>query len=142
MEIFIAGLDYCVTAKELNSLLKIKPNEGRINIATDRNTKKSRGFCFVSVKKKEKGEEILKLNGSTFRGRTLRVKINNKKRTGSYHERKKGTTPVIHLPILEEEEGSFFQSNNSSILIGKPYDNQKFFFSPLSLLNTPIIHAV
>ena len=74
MEIFIGNLDYETTEDELKDLFFPFGELTRVFIPYDRAMEKPRGYGFVSLEDNAAAEKaITALNGTVFRGRTLRV---------------------------------------------------------------------
>ncbi len=70
--IFVGNLSFQTTSDELRELFSSYGNVTRAQVATDRETGRSRGFGFVEMS--EGGDEaIAALNGSNFGGRPLTV---------------------------------------------------------------------
>ena len=60
-----------------------------VNIITDNNGR-PKGFAFVTVKEKDKGDEIIKaLNGTEVLGRKIRVDVSQKKAGGQSNSKPK-----------------------------------------------------
>jgi len=70
--IYVGNLPYSTTSDDLNSWFAEYGTVTRAQVATDRETGKSRGFGFVEMS--NGGDEaIAGLNGSQLDGRTLKV---------------------------------------------------------------------
>lgn len=76
MKLFVGGLPWSVGDGDLQQLFEPYGSISSAKIITDRETGKSRGFGFVEFGADAEGEAAIKaLNGSSFEGRTLTVKI-------------------------------------------------------------------
>jgi RNA recognition motif-containing protein len=70
--IFVGNLPFSTTSDELREMFSEYGNVTRAQVATDRETGRSRGFGFVEMA--EGGDEaIAALNGADFNGRPLTV---------------------------------------------------------------------
>lgn len=76
MKLFVGGLPWSVSDRDLQQMFEAYGTVGSAKIITDRETGKSRGFGFVEFPTDPEGEAAIKaLNGSSYEGRTLTVKI-------------------------------------------------------------------
>ena len=76
MKLFVGGLPWSVGDGDLQQLFEPYGTVGSAKIITDRESGKSRGFGFVEFQTDSEGEAAIKaLNGSSYEGRTLTVKI-------------------------------------------------------------------
>lgn len=72
--IFIGGLPYSTSDRELEQLFAAYGTVESARIVTDRMTGRSRGFGFVEMSSEEEAAEaIARLNGTEFEGRSLTV---------------------------------------------------------------------
>jgi cold-inducible RNA-binding protein len=72
--IYVGNLDFATTEVELRSALATYGAVQAVNIVTDRETARPRGFAFVEMTSdKEAQEALLGLNGSTLGATTLKV---------------------------------------------------------------------
>ena len=72
--IFVGNLDYTVTAESVRSLFERYGNVERVNLVTDRETGRSRGFAFVEMPDARQADQaITALNGTDLAGRALNV---------------------------------------------------------------------
>jgi RNA recognition motif-containing protein len=70
--IFVGNLSFSTTAEDLREIFSEYGTVDRANVASDRDTGRSRGFGFVEMR--DGGEEaIAALNGAELAGRTLTV---------------------------------------------------------------------
>ncbi|MEY3585433.1 MAG: hypothetical protein RLZZ243_497 [Bacteroidota bacterium] len=73
--IFVAKLDFGVTNEQLRQLFEQHGSVIKVNVATDRETGKSRGFAFVEMADRaEAMNAINSLNGHMINGRDIAVK--------------------------------------------------------------------
>lgn len=73
--IFVAKLDFGVTNEQLRQLFEQHGSVIKVNVATDRETGKSRGFAFVEMANREEAmNAINSLNGHMINGRDIAVK--------------------------------------------------------------------
>jgi RNA recognition motif-containing protein len=73
--IFVAKLDFGVTSEQLRKLFEQHGKVLKANVATDRETGKSRGFAFVEMADRtEATNAINALNNHVINGRTIAVK--------------------------------------------------------------------
>lgn len=73
--IFVAKLDFGVTSEQLRKLFEQHGKVLKANVATDRETGKSRGFAFVEMAdKSEAMNAIRQLDGYIINGRPIAVK--------------------------------------------------------------------
>jgi RNA recognition motif-containing protein len=72
--IFVGNLDFAATESSVRSLFEPYGNVERVNLVTDRDTGRSRGFAFVEMTDSSEGDRaITALNGSDLGGRALNV---------------------------------------------------------------------
>jgi RNA recognition motif-containing protein len=72
--IFVGNLDFAATESSLRSLFEPYGTIERINMVTDRDTGRSRGFAFVEMSNSAEADRaIAALNGTNLNGRTLNV---------------------------------------------------------------------
>jgi RNA recognition motif-containing protein len=117
--IFVAKLDFGVTNEQLRQLFEQHGSVIKVNVATDRETGKSRGFAFVEMADRaEAMNAINALNGHMINGRDIAVKEaeqrgdtrpNNNPRSGNdfqrtstprNDDRRPGSTPGSDSPII------------------------------------------
>ena len=76
MNIYVGNLSYGVTEGQLQALFEDFGSVSRVNLITDRDTGRSKGFGFVEMDKQAEAEEAIKnLNGRAVDGRSLTVNI-------------------------------------------------------------------
>jgi len=72
--IFVGNLDFGASEESLRSLFESYGTVERVNLVTDRDTGRSRGFAFVEMTDSgEADRAIAGLNGSSLGGRALRI---------------------------------------------------------------------
>jgi RNA recognition motif-containing protein len=72
--IFVGNLDFGATEASLRSLFERYGNVERVNLVTDRDTGRSRGFAFVEMTDSAQADQaIAALNGTNLDGRALNV---------------------------------------------------------------------
>ncbi len=72
--IFVGNLSFQTTQDELQSAFATYGSVERVNIVTDRDTGKPRGFAFVEMTERSAAETAIShLNGAELNGRALNV---------------------------------------------------------------------
>ncbi|MGD0015638.1 MAG: RNA-binding protein [Bryobacteraceae bacterium] len=72
--IFVGNLDFGATAESIRAMFEPYGAVERVNLMTDRDTGRSRGFAFVEMTDTEEADRaIAALNGTNLGGRTLNV---------------------------------------------------------------------
>jgi cold-inducible RNA-binding protein len=72
--IFIGNLDFAATESSIRALFTPYGNVERVNLVSDRDTGRSRGFAFVEMTDAAEAERaIADLNGREVNGRSLNV---------------------------------------------------------------------
>jgi cold-inducible RNA-binding protein len=72
--IFVGNLDFAATDSSVRSMFEQYGTVDRVNLVTDRDTGRSRGFAFVEMGETEEADRaIAGLNGTNFEGRALNV---------------------------------------------------------------------
>jgi cold-inducible RNA-binding protein len=72
--IFVGNLDFAATDSSVRSLFERYGTVERVNLVTDRDTGRSRGFGFVEMTDSSQADQaIAALNGTNFEGRSLNV---------------------------------------------------------------------
>ena len=72
--IFVGNLDFAATDSSVRALFERYGTVDRVNLVTDRDTGRSRGFAFVEMGNTEEANRaIAGLNGADFEGRALNV---------------------------------------------------------------------
>ena len=74
MTVFIGNLSYSITAEDLEEVFADYGTVKRVQLPTDRDTGKVRGFGFVDMESEaEETAAIEELDGAEWLGRTLKV---------------------------------------------------------------------
>lgn len=74
MEIYVGNLSYGSTEDDIRGLFSIYGTVERVSIVTDRETGRSRGFCFIGMPNEDEAREAIEaLNGVEVHGRTLAI---------------------------------------------------------------------
>ena len=72
--IFVGNLDFDVTESGIRALFERYGAVARVNLVRDRETGRSRGFCFVEMSDFAQGEQAIRdLNGTELAGLALKV---------------------------------------------------------------------
>ena len=72
--IFVGNLDFAATESSVRGIFEPFGSVDRVNLVTDRDTGRSRGFAFVEMSNTEEADRaIAGLNGTNFEGRALNV---------------------------------------------------------------------
>ncbi len=72
--IFVGNLDFSATESSIRALFEPYGNVERVNVVTDRDTGRSRGFAFVEMTDSAEADKaIAALNGVDLDGRSLNV---------------------------------------------------------------------
>ena len=72
--IFVGNLDFAATEPELRSLFERYGAVERVNLVTDRDTGRPRGFAFVEMTDDSQAEQAISaLNGKDMNGRAMNV---------------------------------------------------------------------
>lgn len=72
--IFVGNLDFAATESSVRSLFEPYGKVDRVNLITDRDTGRSRGFAFVEMSDSAQADQaITALNGQNLDGRALNV---------------------------------------------------------------------
>ncbi|EFA73694.1 RNA-binding region protein RNP-1 [Raphidiopsis brookii D9] len=88
MSIYVGNLSYDVTLEDLKSAFSKYGNVSKVQLPTDRETGRPRGFGFVEMSNEaEENAAIDALNGKEFKGRQLKV---NKARPREERESSRG----------------------------------------------------
>ncbi len=74
MNIFVGNLSFATTEEDIRALFEPYGTVEQVNLITDRDTGRSRGFAFVEMPDSEAAQRaITALNGSNIGGRALNV---------------------------------------------------------------------
>ncbi|MGA2133531.1 MAG: RNA-binding protein [Bryobacteraceae bacterium] len=72
--IFVGNLDFSATESAIRSLFEPYGAVDRVNLVTDRDTGRSRGFAFVEMSNETEADRaITALNGHNLEGRALNI---------------------------------------------------------------------
>lgn len=72
--IFVGNLDFAATDSSVRAIFERYGTVDRVNLVTDRDTGRSRGFAFVEMSNTDEADRaIAGLNGTDFEGRALNV---------------------------------------------------------------------
>jgi len=75
-KLFVGGLPFSTSTAELSQLFNQVAGVESVEVITDRDTGRSRGFGFVQMATSEAADEaVRKFNGYELGGRTLKVEI-------------------------------------------------------------------
>ena len=81
--IFVGNLDFSATEASVRALFEPYGQVDRVNIVTDRDTGRSRGFAFVEMTDSTQADQaIAALNGFNVEGRALNVNVARPKTEG------------------------------------------------------------
>jgi cold-inducible RNA-binding protein len=89
MRIYVGNLPYSVTRDELSQLFSPFGEVADVNVITDRQTGRAKGFAFLEMDDAGAQKAISQLNGSELGDRTLTVneaQPRPERREGSYRE--------------------------------------------------------
>ena len=90
--IFVGNLDFGVTESTLRGLFEPYGSVERVNVVTDRDTGRSRGFAFVEMTDSAEADRaITALNGANLEGRGLNINEARPKPQGGGGERRFGS---------------------------------------------------
>jgi RNA recognition motif-containing protein len=72
-KIYVGNLPFSATEKEIRDLFGQHGTVEAVNLITDRDTGRPRGFAFVEMSRADASRAIQNLNGKALGGRPLRV---------------------------------------------------------------------
>ena len=72
-KIYVGNLSYQTTEGDLTNLFEQVGQVDSVNVITDRDTGRSKGFAFVEMGNEDADKAITQLNGTEVNGRTLTV---------------------------------------------------------------------
>ena len=78
-KLFVGNLSFAMNEADLQETFGVYGEITDITIPLDRDTKKSKGFGFITFKDEKSANSALTLDGKEFGGRNLRVSIANSK---------------------------------------------------------------
>ena len=73
INIYVGNLPYRATEDEIRELFEEYGSVSRVNLITDRDTGRARGFGFVEMEREGGNAAIAALDGQDFQGRNLRI---------------------------------------------------------------------
>ena len=73
INIYVGNLSYRATEDEVRELFEQYGNVSRVNLITDRDSGRARGFGFVEMEREGGNAAIAALDGQDFQGRNLRI---------------------------------------------------------------------
>ena len=73
INIYVGNLSYRATEDEVRELFAEYGDVSRVNLITDRDTGRARGFGFVEMEREGGNAAIAALDGQDFQGRNLRI---------------------------------------------------------------------
>ena len=105
MKFYVGNLPFKAESDTLKELFAKHATVVDVNIITD-NGGRPKGFAFITVKEKDKGDEIIQqLNGTEIMGRKIRVDISQKKTSGQNSGKPKKSSRELRA-MREEAEDS------------------------------------
>jgi RNA recognition motif-containing protein len=72
-KIYVGNLSYQTTESDLTSLFEEVGQVESVNVITDRDTGRSKGFAFVEMSNEDADKAITRFNGTEVNGRALTV---------------------------------------------------------------------
>ena len=82
-KLYVGNLPFSITEDELRSAFERHGSVGSVNVITDRETGRPRGFAFVEMDEANAADEAMSaLDGSDLGGRNIRVNEAQDKRRG------------------------------------------------------------
>ena len=84
MKLYVGNLPWTASEEEVRELFAAVGEIHSVNLITERDTGRSRGFAFVEMSKDDAEKAISELNGRDFGGRPLRINeaLDRPRRTG------------------------------------------------------------
>ncbi len=73
INIYVGNLPYRATEDEIRELFEEYGSVSRVNLISDRDTGRARGFGFVEMEREGGNAAIAALDGQDFQGRNLRI---------------------------------------------------------------------
>jgi RNA recognition motif-containing protein len=91
MKLYVGNLPFSITEDELRTLFEKHGSVGSVNVITDRDTGRPRGFGFVEMEDASAAETAIRaLNGTEVGGRSLKVNEAQDRRSGGGSLRRMG----------------------------------------------------
>ena len=81
-KVYVGNLPFSATEAELRGLFEKHGTIESVNVITDRETGRPRGFAFIEMDEGSADAAIQALNGTDMGGRALRVNEANERRSG------------------------------------------------------------
>jgi RNA recognition motif-containing protein len=82
-KLYVGNLPFSATESDLRSLFQAHGTVASVNVITDRETGRARGFAFVEMEQASDADNAIRaLDGSDMGGRSLRVNVAEDKRGG------------------------------------------------------------
>jgi len=78
-KVYVGNLPFTITEDELQNTFEQFGAIDRINLITDRNTGKSKGFAFVTYTSDSSAQAALQFDGTELNGRKVRVSLAREK---------------------------------------------------------------
>ena len=77
IKFYVGNLDFRATEEDIYNVFKDAGQVGDVNLVTDHETGRSRGFAFVTMMDKESMDKCMELDGADINGRNINVKPPN-----------------------------------------------------------------
>lgn len=81
-KLYVGNIPFSATEDELRDLFEAHGSVESVNVITDRETGRPRGFAFIEMDEGSADAAIQALNGTDMGGRALRVNEANERRPG------------------------------------------------------------
>ena len=81
-KLYVGNIPFSATEDELRDLFEAHGSVESVNVITDRETGRPRGFAFIEMDESSADAAIQALNGTDMGGRALRVNEANERRPG------------------------------------------------------------
>ena len=105
MKFYVGNLPFKAEESTVKELFSKFGTVVDVNIITD-NGGRPKGFAFVTLKEKDKGDEVIKeLNGSELLGRKIRVDVSQKKSATQRDGKPKKSSRELKAMREEAEDG-------------------------------------
>jgi len=77
VKFYVGNLDFRATEQDIYDVFKTAGEVGEVNLVTDGETGRSRGFAFVTMMEKDSTDKCMELDGTDINGRNINVKPPN-----------------------------------------------------------------